>query len=97
MAEPRCRDCGGTIWDEEGRCAELTCRAFPTLGYQVADFIEAKCVIPDRDQAGEAFMLTDEQLRFLLWLYRLRLWHGDNVFSRQRRNRRAQPTHQFDA
>jgi hypothetical protein len=50
----------------------LTCRAFPTLGYQVADFIESKCVIPDRDQAGEPFLLTDEQLRFLLWLYRLR-------------------------
>lgn len=67
--EPRCRDCGGGVWDEEGRCKE--CRAFPTLGYLAADFIEAKCVIPDRDQAGEPFLLTDEQLRFLLWFYRV--------------------------
>lgn len=50
----------------------MECRAFPTLGYQVADFIEASCVIPDRDQVGERFLLTDEQLRFLLWHYRVR-------------------------
>lgn len=83
-AEPVCRDCGGSAWDREGRCRE--CRAFPTLGYQVADFIEASCVVPDRDQVGEPFVLTDEQLRFLLWFYRVRpaatfdrrreLWRG---------------------
>lgn len=44
---------------------------FPTLGYQVADLIEAKCAIPDGPHAGQPFLLTDEQLRFLLWLYRL--------------------------
>lgn len=72
MSMPRCRDCGGSKWTDEGRCAEPGCRAFPTLGFLVADFIEAKCVIPDRDQAGEPFILTDEQCRFLLWYYRLR-------------------------
>lgn len=44
---------------------------FPSLGFQIADWIEAKCVIPDRDQIGEPFILTDEQLHFLLWHYRL--------------------------
>lgn len=70
MAEPLCRDCGGITWTDEGLCSE--CRSFPTLGYQVADFIEAKCVIPDRDQVGDPFINTDEQLRFLLWFYRIR-------------------------
>ncbi len=45
---------------------------FPTLGYEVADWIEAHCVIPDGDNAGDPFRLTPEQLRFLLWDYRLR-------------------------
>lgn len=44
---------------------------FPTLGYQVADWIEARCAIPDRELIGEAFLLTDEQLAFLLHFYRL--------------------------
>jgi hypothetical protein len=44
---------------------------FPTLGYEVAAFIEARCVIPDGELAGESFRLTDEMLRFLLWFYRL--------------------------
>ena len=39
---PACRDCGGGVWNTEGRCA--ACNTFPTLGYAVADFIEAKCV-----------------------------------------------------
>jgi hypothetical protein len=66
---PRCRDCGGEQWDQDGRC--VACHAFPTLGYDVADFIESSCVVPDRDQMGDPFMLTDEQLRFLLHFYRL--------------------------
>lgn len=45
---------------------------FPTLGFLVADWIEANCAIPDGEQAGEPFVPTDEQLRFLLWHYRLR-------------------------
>jgi hypothetical protein len=44
---------------------------FPTLGYLVADWIEAHCVIPDGDHAGEPYLLTDEMLRFLLWHYRV--------------------------
>lgn len=44
---------------------------FPTLGYQVADLIEERCVIPDRDSVGDPFVLTAEQLRFLLWHYRI--------------------------
>lgn len=44
---------------------------FPTLGYEVADWIEANCAIPDREMVGEPFLLTDEQLNFLLNFYRL--------------------------
>ena len=46
--------------------------AFPTLGYLVADWIEAHCVVPDGDNAGAPFVLTNEQLRFVLFHYRLR-------------------------
>lgn len=45
---------------------------FPTLGYLVADWIEAHCVVPDGDRVGEPFILTTEQLRFVLQHYRLR-------------------------
>lgn len=45
---------------------------FPTLGYQVADFIHAHCAIPDGNLLGRPFILTDEMLRFFLWFYRLR-------------------------
>jgi len=44
---------------------------FPTLGHEVAEWIEEHCVIPDGDRMGAPFALTDEQLRFLLWHYRL--------------------------
>jgi hypothetical protein len=44
---------------------------FPTLGYDIGDWIEAHCVIPDGDHVGEPFVLTDEQLRFLLFHYRI--------------------------
>jgi hypothetical protein len=44
---------------------------FPTLGYVVAEWIQAYCVVPDRDFRGQQFALTDEQLRFLLFHYRL--------------------------
>lgn len=69
MSGPICQHCGARRWDAEGRCRD--CREFPTLGYQVADFIEAMCVIPDRDQIGEPFILTTEQLRFCLRFYRV--------------------------
>lgn len=42
-----------------------------TLGYEVALWIEDNCAIPDGDRAGEPFVLTDEQLRFVLWWYAL--------------------------
>ncbi len=45
---------------------------FPTLGYLAAEWIEASCVIPDRDVRGRPLILTDEMIRFLLWFYRLR-------------------------
>lgn len=44
---------------------------FPTLGYLVAQWIENYCVIPDREDAGLPFVLTDEQLRFLVFHYRI--------------------------
>lgn len=70
MSEPRCQRCDGKRWNAEGRCRE--CSEFPTLGYAIADFIESMCVIPDRDQVGEPFVLTTEQLHFVLWFYRVR-------------------------
>jgi hypothetical protein len=69
VAAARCRDCGGEKWNTDGRCK--ACQAFPTLGYDVAELIEAKCAIPDGDHAGEPYLLSDEQLRFLLHLYRV--------------------------
>jgi hypothetical protein len=44
---------------------------FPTLGYAIAEWIQAWCVVPDRDLRGMAFALTDEQLRFLVYFYAL--------------------------
>jgi hypothetical protein len=42
---------------------------FPTLGYEVAQWIQDHCVIPDREHAGDPFILTEEQLRFLVFHY----------------------------
>ena len=36
-----------------------------TLGFLVADWIEAHCVIPDGFAKGDPFMLQDEQLVFV--------------------------------
>jgi hypothetical protein len=44
---------------------------FPTLGIEAWEWIESHCVIPDGDQLGEPFRLTDEMLRFLVHYYRL--------------------------
>lgn len=44
---------------------------FPTLGFVVAEWIEENCVVPDGDRVGEPFILSDEQLRFVLQHYRL--------------------------
>lgn len=69
MSVPKCRKCGESRWSDEGRC--LICKQFPTLGYQVGEFIEAHAAIPDRDQVGEPYILTDEMWRFLLNFYRI--------------------------
>ena len=53
----------------------------PTLGYEVASWIQAFCVIPDRDFRGEPFRLTDSQLRFLCYAYALTP-EGKWVFTR---------------
>ena len=44
---------------------------FPTLAWEVNAWIEAHCVIPDRDERGMPLRLTDEQLRFLAHFYRV--------------------------
>lgn len=44
---------------------------FPTLGYLIAEWIEDMVVVPDREVAGQPFLLTDPQLAFLLNMYRL--------------------------
>ena len=54
----------------------------PTLGYEVADWIEANCAIPDREMVGEPFLLTDEQLNFILNFYRLDPETGGFYFNR---------------
>lgn len=44
---------------------------FPTLGYDVGEWIENNLVIPDGYRKGEPYLLTDEMWRFLLHFYRL--------------------------
>lgn len=46
---------------------------FPTLGWQVGQWIEDNCVIPDGDSGGSPFLLTDEMWTFLAHHYRLHL------------------------
>lgn len=45
--------------------------AWPTLGYDVGEWIEEHCVIPDGYRMGEPFQLTDEMWTFLIHYYRL--------------------------
>ncbi len=45
---------------------------FPTLGYDVGEWIEAHLVIPDGYLKGEPYRLTDEMWHFLLHFYRVR-------------------------
>jgi hypothetical protein len=44
---------------------------FPTLGYDVGEWIEQHIVIPDGYRKGEPYKLTDEMWKFLVWYYRL--------------------------
>lgn len=69
MAAPSCPDCGKVRWTKDGRCPE--CDYFPSLGYQVVQWIESHCAIPDREDAGKPFLLTDEQYDFIVRFYRL--------------------------
>jgi hypothetical protein len=55
---------------------------FPTLGYQVAELIQSVCAIPDGDRMGQPYLLTDDQLTFLLWHYRLDPEAGRFVYFR---------------
>jgi len=55
---------------------------WPTLGFEVADWIEAHCAIPDREMVGEDFLLTDEQLNFCLNFYRLVPETGEFYYGR---------------
>jgi len=43
----------------------------PSLGLVVGQWIQDYCVVPDRELRGKPFVLTDEQLMFLLWHYSL--------------------------
>lgn len=44
---------------------------FPTLGYDVGEWIEEHCVIPDGYRMGQPYRLTDEMWTFLIHKYRL--------------------------
>jgi hypothetical protein len=44
----------------------------PTLGAEVGEWIEGHCVIPDGEQVGRPYRLTDEMWEFLLHHYRVR-------------------------
>lgn len=44
---------------------------FPTLGYDVGEWIESHLVVPDGYRAGHPYLLTDEMWTFLVHFYRL--------------------------
>ncbi len=44
----------------------------PTLGFQVVQFIETFCVVPDGEFAGEPFILSPEQREFIWGMYALK-------------------------
>lgn len=70
MAAPKCQNCGESQWSEDdGRCK--LCRHFLTLGHQVGEWIESHCAVPDRDEVGEPFLLTEWQWTFLLNYYKI--------------------------
>lgn len=57
---------------------------FPSLGWDVAEWIESTLTVPDGEQQGSPLHLTDEQLAFIVRLYRL-----DSKTGRRRDYRRA--------
>lgn len=44
---------------------------FPSLGWEIIDWIRANCVIPDGDHLGEPYIPTPEMERFIVNHYRL--------------------------
>jgi hypothetical protein len=44
---------------------------YPTLGYEVGEWIEENCVVPDGYLQGQPYKLTDEMWRYLLKRYRV--------------------------
>lgn len=45
---------------------------FPSLGWEVVDWIESYCVIPDGMHMGQPYKLTDEMVRFIVNHYRVK-------------------------
>jgi hypothetical protein len=64
-----CQRCGSETFTPNGRCE--VCNEFPTLGRDIEKWILAHCAIPDRDQAGDRFVPTEEQRDFLYQHYRV--------------------------
>lgn len=62
----------------------------PTLGPEVGEWIEAHCVIPDREHGGEPYLLTDEMWTFLAHHYRLRPSASTGQLATAFANRRSQ-------
>lgn len=58
-------------WRGEQAEYEATGLRYPTLGVEAVGWIEENCVIPDGDQQGDPFRLTNEMVRFLLQYYRI--------------------------
>lgn len=44
----------------------------PTLGFEVIDFIQENCVVPDGELTGEPFILSEEQQELIKGMYELR-------------------------
>ncbi len=55
---------------------------FPTLGWQVGEWIEQWCVIPDGENAGNPYELTAEMWRWLVFYYRIDPTTGRFFYSR---------------
>lgn len=60
---------------------------FPTLGWQVVDWMERLLVHGPGDVAGEPLRLDDDIVRFILWCYRLQPDTGRRVYTRAVRSR----------
>lgn len=55
---------------------------FPSLGWEVVDWIEASLTIPDGESQGQPLKLTEEMVRFLVRFYRLDPTTGRRVYRR---------------